>query len=101
MADDHDTRYDDPWAGAEDPQTIASIGAELERIAGGHAVPEVDPFDGHMLLPLGSIDEVLRMLREIPSNIGMAEFAARLRDRFGNLASLKAVDPEHQSEDGA
>lgn len=91
----------DPWAGAEDPQTIAAIGAELNRISGAHAPPECDPFGGHWLLPLASIDEVLALLREMPSDIGVAEFAARLRDRFGNLPVLKAVHPDQHSEDGA
>ena len=91
----------DPWAGADDPQTIAAIGADFDRITGAHAPPELDPFGGHWLLPLTSIDEVLALLREMPSDIGVTEFAARLRDRFGNLPMLKAVDPEQHSEDGA
>ena len=91
----------DPWAGADDPQTIAAIGAELNRICGTHPPPEFDPFGGHWLLPLGGIDEVLVLLREMPSDIGVAEFATRLRDRFGNLPVLKAIYPEQQPEDGA
>ena len=91
MADDHDTPDQDPWAGSDDPRTIAAIGAELERIGGTHALPKIDPFGGLMMLPLGSMDEFLQMLREMPSDIGVEGFAARLRDRFGNVPTLKAM----------
>jgi hypothetical protein len=101
MVDDHDTTDQDPWAGAEDPRTIAAIGAELERISGTQGLPKIDPFGGHMILPLRSIDEVLQMLREMPSNIGVEGFAARLRDRFGDLPALKPLYPKHPPGDGA
>ena len=60
MADDHDIPDQDPWAGAEDPRTIAAIGAELERISGTHGLPKIDPFGGHMMLPLGKITRSFR-----------------------------------------
>ena len=101
MIDNGDSQDQDPWVGADDPQTIAAIGAEFDRIVGSLTSSEPDPFGGNWGLPIASLDEMLELLRAMPSDISMAEFAARLRDRFGSPPTLKGVPPEQRSEDGA
>jgi hypothetical protein len=91
---------EDAWREVEDPFIIAAIGAELERIAGEDRPHGSSPSD-LWFLPLASMDELLVLLREMPSGIGVAEFASRLRARFGNLSTLKAIFPESEAEDGA
>lgn len=100
MSVDGESEDLDIWSEDEDPYTIAAIGAELERIAGEDLPNESSP-SGLWFLPLASMDEFLVLLREMPSDIGVAEFAARLRVRFGNLSTLKAIHPESEDEDGA
>ena len=99
MSVDEESEAWDAWPDA-DPYTVGAICAEIERIAGKDRPNESAP-PGPWFLPLASAAEFLALLRSMPSGIGMPEFAAQLRERFGSLSMLKAVHPEPDAEDGA
>jgi hypothetical protein len=101
MIDDTQTESRDPSSGTDDPQTIAAIGAELERIVGSNASPRSDASGINWALPMASFDDLLKFLREIPSDIGMERFEDKLRDRSGGRLSADAAPPGQRSEDGA
>ena len=81
-----DSDFDDPVLGAH---LIAELERVVGRVDGAGSVPRFRWF-----LPLGGIGEMLDLLREIPSDIGVDGFEARLRERFGSLSSLRRVESE-------
>ena len=90
-----------PYAGGDDPRTIAAIGAELERIIGASTTSEQDPFGGiNWALPMRSFEQLLEFLREMPSDIGLSEFSARVLGRSKGPVP-KGVLPEKNPDDGA
>jgi hypothetical protein len=87
-----DDAFDDPAVGAR-------LITELERVLG-----PVDGVEGDArtawLLPTADPGELLTLLREAPSGIGLSGFERLLRARFGTLAGLTFVPGELRDEDG-
>ena len=80
----------------DDPILGASLVAELGRVLG--------PLDWsagkfQWLLPISGIDEMLALLREAPTGLGIVGLEHLLRDRFGSLAALKRAQPDSREAD--
>jgi hypothetical protein len=90
--DPHDEN-ERPDSLSEDPVLGASFVAEMERVVG--------PLDGsagtvnfQWLLPVTGFAEVLDVLRDAPSGLGVPGLERLLRDRFGTLSALERVDAD-------
>lgn len=84
---------DDEGSLNDDPILGASLVAELERVLG-----PLDWSSGEArfqwLLPISGIDEMLALLREAPTGLGLVGLEQLLRDRLGSLSALKRVQPD-------
>jgi len=87
----HREEHDDERSLNEDPVLGASLVAELERVLG-----PLDESAGKVsfqwLLPIAGINELLAVLKEAPTGLGVAGFEQLLRTRYGSLSALKRVD---------
>ena len=87
--DDQNSLNDDPILGA-------SLVAELERVLG-----PLDWSSGRFqwLLPISGIAEMLALLREAPTGLGVVGLEQLLRDRLGSLSALKRLQPDSGDAD--
>ena len=87
----HREEHDDKRSLNEDPVLGASLVAELDRVLG-----PLDESAGkasfQWLLPIAGINELLAVLREAPTGLGVAGFEQLLRTRYGSLSALKRMD---------
>jgi len=87
----HREEHDDERSLNEDPVLGASLVAELERVLG-----PLDESAGKVsfqwLLPIAGINELLAVLREAPTGLGVAGFEQLLRTRYGSLSALKRMN---------
>ena len=83
---------------SEDPILGASLVAELERVLG-----PLDESAGKVsfqwLLPIAGIDEMLAVLREAPTGLGVATFEQLLRTRYGSLSAMKHINIDSEDPD--
>jgi hypothetical protein len=87
---------DDFGAADDDPVLQTAFIAELERVIGAFE-ESLPPPRFEWILPVSGIGEVLDVLREAPTALGLAGLEQRLRERFGTLSGLKAIrddDPD-------
>ena len=96
--DQNSDEQDDQGSLNDDPVLGASLVAELERVLG--------PLDGsaggvsfRWLLPITGIDEMLQVLREAPTGLGVAGFEHLLRERLGSLSALKRMHADSEDAD--
>jgi hypothetical protein len=96
--DEYRDEHEDDGSVNDDPVLGASLVAELERVLGA-----LDGSAGTVsvewLLPLAGIDEMLALLREAPTGLGVAGFEQLLRARFGSLAALKRTSVDSGEAD--
>ena len=83
---------------SEDPVLGASFVAEMERVV-GPLDGSVGPVNFQWLLPVTGFPELLDVLRDAPSGLGVPGLERLLRDRFGTLSGLKRVDTDAGEED--
>ena len=74
-----------PW---DNPETMQSVLAELERIIGN---PD-SPYRFNWLLPVMDSDRLLGLLRSAPSGIGVSCLETYLRDRVGTQPGHVRID---------
>lgn len=89
---------DEDLSSNDDPILHASFMAELERVLG-----PLDALGDDMkfqwLIPVTGIGEMLDLLRDLPSGLGVVGFEQLLRERFGSTSMLKLVKPESGEAD--
>ena len=96
--DERSAEDDEEGSLNEDPVLGATLIAELERVLGplGESVAK-DSFQ--WILPVAGINEMLDLLREAPTGLGVAGFEQLLRGRFGSLSALKRMNVDSGDAD--
>ena len=90
--------HDDEDSLNEDPVLGASLVAELERVLGPLERPG-GRVTFRWLLPIAGFDELLALLREAPTGLGVAGFEKGLRARYGSLSALERIDIDSDDAD--
>jgi hypothetical protein len=100
MASDGNSESRDPAAGRSDPRTFAAIEAELMRILGSMS-SESEPDGVNWAMPMKSLDQILQLLQNMPSDIGVAGLTSRLQAHRAGAPGSDDLPPERPSNDGA
>ena len=85
--------HDDEGSLNDDPALQASLLAELERVLAS-LNRSGDERTYPWLLPITGIAEMLQLLKEAPTGLGVDGLEHLLRERFGSLSALKRMQTD-------